>query len=92
MDFDIVIQMNPDATNTYQLRGECKIRSKDYPGALSDFDMSVSTLAAKGLVQYNAFEKRGRINTSWEITMALSKISTTPLIPAGETARISSGL
>jgi len=60
-DFDIVIQLDPEATNTYQLRGECKIRLKEYPGALSDFDMSVSTLAAKGLVQYNAFEKRGRM-------------------------------
>lgn len=60
-DFDIVIQQKPDATNTYQYRAECKIVLKDYSGALLDMDMSVSTLAAKGLIQYNAFEKRGKL-------------------------------
>jgi tetratricopeptide (TPR) repeat protein len=61
LDFDIVIQQEPDAINTYQYRGECKVRLKDYAGALSDFDMSVSLLAAKGMVQYSAFEKRGKL-------------------------------
>lgn len=61
IDYDNTIRLDPEAVNTYQLRGECKTKLKDYAGALADMDMSVALLASKKLIQYNAFENRGRV-------------------------------
>ena len=60
-DFTSVISLAERPFNTYQARGECKVRLKDFQGALVDFDKSVDILKQDGKVQYNAFIKRGKL-------------------------------
>lgn len=59
-DFNTVIQYDPDVTNTYILRAQARMQlNKDLDGALADYDLLITRLAAKNLIMYNAFQGRG---------------------------------
>ncbi len=62
-DFDAVIQFDPNVTNTYMMRAETRLRldSKDLNGALSDYDLLITQLAARGYRVYGAFTGRSKL-------------------------------